>query len=52
MSVMPDFFSSAAIWMLELVGHPVELGDHHVELQHLPALLVHLKPLQPNEIFT
>jgi hypothetical protein len=37
---------------LKLVRHPVEFGDHHVELHYLPAFLVHLKALQPDEILT
>ena len=36
----------------EFARHAVEFGDHHVELQQLPALFVHLKLLQPNEVFT
>ena len=37
---------------LQFNGHALELGDHHVELQQLPPLLIHLKLLQPNEVFT
>ena len=33
-------------------SHALELGDHHVELQQLAPLLVYLKLLQPNEVFT
>ncbi len=37
---------------LQFDGHAFELGDHHVELQQLPPLLIHLKLFQPNEVFT
>ncbi len=36
----------------QLDGHALELGDHHVELQQLAPFLIHLKLLQPNEVFT
>ena len=37
---------------IEFAGHPVEFGDHHVELRDLPALLVHLKSFQANDVLT
>src|SRR5690606_11676635 len=36
---------------VEFGGHALEVGDHHVELRKLLALLVDLEPLQPHQIF-
>lgn len=35
---------------IELGGHAIEFGNHHIELHDLPSLLIHLKLLQPNKI--
>ena len=35
---------------LQVVGHPLELGNHHLDLVELTPLLADLEPLQPDEI--
>ena len=37
---------------IQLSRHTIELGNHHVELQELLALLVDLKLLEPHQVLT
>ena len=46
---MPLRSCSATTWSFEFLRHPLELGDHRLDLRDLPALLLDLEALQADE---